>query len=94
MRSLILVVLATTVLTLTACGGDSTVDTTADESRSDTETPDTETPDTDPDTETPDTDTPAPVGSGPYPIADLTIVFDPGDGATVTYRLACLGDKG
>ncbi len=35
-----------------------------------------------------------PLGSGPYPIADLTFTIHPDgpDGAATTYRLACLGD--
>lgn len=34
-----------------------------------------------------------PLGDGPYPIADLTFTILPdGPGASITYRLACLGD--
>ncbi|MGA0238375.1 MAG: hypothetical protein ACO3PD_08240 [Acidimicrobiales bacterium] len=33
-----------------------------------------------------------PLGAGPYPIADIVIDVDPGDGATRTYRLVCRGD--
>ena len=33
-----------------------------------------------------------PLGGGPYPIADLTISVDLGDGTMRDYRLACLGD--
>ena len=84
MRSSILVLLSVTVLTLTACGDDPV--TTADTA------PDAPVPTADP---APADRAPAndePIGAGPYPIADLTITFDPGDGSPVTYRLACLGD--
>ncbi len=35
----------------------------------------------------------APLGAGPYPIADLTVAYShPDDGVELTYRIACLGD--
>ena len=59
-------------------------DTTADDSASG---------DTGADTPTSEEAPPAePLGAGPYPIADLTIVVDLGDGTGAEYRLACLGD--
>ncbi len=33
-----------------------------------------------------------PIGAGPYPIADIAFDVNQGNGATSTYRLACLGD--
>ena len=96
MRSLSLALLTSAVLVLTACGGDRTMEAAGDDDRApaDTAPPATGTEPAvdDPDQPAEDTEPPSPVGSGPYPIADLTFVVDAGDGTLTTYRLACLGD--
>lgn len=86
------------ILLAAACGSDDEADTTAagddtgelpvDDGGDDGSTDDdgaTEEPVEEPGDE-------GPLGAGPYPIADISIDVDMGDGTTFSYRLACLGD--
>jgi len=59
---------------------------TTDQPQPEPETTDQPQPEPEPET------TDEPLGAGPYPIADIVIDIDPGDGATGTYRLVCRGD--
>ena len=89
-------------LLATACGSDD--DTTeagselpgeTDDGAADDPAPDDEAPDDDLDLDGDTDDTlpaDAPLGAGPYPIADVSFSVDLGDGTTQDYRLACLGD--
>ena len=100
-RTLVAILLALTLLAA-ACGDDD-ADTTAigdDGDTADLPVNDDEPTDDEPTEEPIDepveepTDEPAdqPLGGGPYPIADISFDVDPGDGTTIAYRLACLGD--
>ena len=90
-RTLVAIVLAITLLAA-ACGEDD-ADTTAggdDTGQLPVDDTDDDTPTDDEPTLEPGDD--APLGGGPYPIADISFAVDLGDGTTVEYRLACLGD--
>ncbi len=89
-----LLVLVTVALVAAACGDDDTTVTTGGPADTPTvSTPDDGggTPDDGTDTGTPD-DGGEPLGHGPYPVADLTVVVEHPDHPTVEYRVTCLGD--
>lgn len=70
-----------------ACGNDESTTTIGDDRPTNDEPPVAEPGSTDPG------DTSRPLDGGPYPVADLTLTVDQGDGtAVITYRLTCLGD--
>lgn len=83
-RILLLVLIVVTIAGLAAgCGDDDDLVTAGDGPAGDTSDIEGRA-DADPD---------APLGSGPYPIADLTVSYrHPDDGISLTYRIACLGD--
>lgn len=95
--TLILSLLIGFTMVAAACGSDDddTTEVGSDDSE-DTGSDDTSSEDTssDPDTGAEDADTDAgiPLGAGPYPIADISVSVDLGNGTTAEYRLACLGD--
>jgi hypothetical protein len=67
-------------------------DTTDEPSEPDDEPDDTTDEPSEPDDEPDDQLSDQPIGAGPYPIADIAFDVNQGNGATSTYRLACLGD--
>lgn len=76
-----------------AVGDDSSSDDATDDSGDDAQLPvDDEPADDEPADEPAAEPGDAPLGAGPYPIADVSFDVDLGDGTTFSYRLACLGD--
>lgn len=97
-RFRILVAIVVSITLLAAACGDDDADTTAGGDTADdtgqlplddTADDDAAASDDEPVTEPGDD---APLGGGPYPIADISFDVDMGDGTTHEYRLACLGD--
>ncbi|MEM9467553.1 MAG: hypothetical protein AAGA90_19415 [Actinomycetota bacterium] len=98
--TLILTLILGTALVATACGSDDDSTEVGGDIPTDGEDTDApaDEPDDDGDDDAPveepadDTDTGLALGAGPYPVADVSVRVDLGDGTTAEYRLACLGD--
>ncbi len=85
----VLSVLLSVLLLAAACGSDDgqsvSVGGDGDEPVSSDDPPDPDPPDDEPPAD-------EPIGGGPYPVADLTVVYDHPDVGSVEYQIVCLGD--